>query len=58
MRQHAPDAMLVVGLWSAGDAASTDADTQRAIGADRYARSLGEAVDAIGSKNNSTRSAG
>jgi hypothetical protein len=58
LRQHAPEATLVIGLWPAGAAASTDADTQRAVGADRYARSLGEAVDAIAAKTESPRSSG
>ena len=47
IRQQAPAASLIVGLWPAGDAALTDADAQADIGADRYVSSLAAAVDAV-----------
>ena len=47
VRQRAPAARIVVGLWPEGEAALTDADIQRTVGADRYVGSLQAAVDAI-----------
>jgi predicted PurR-regulated permease PerM len=47
LRQQAPDAVLVVGLWPAGDPALTDAETQADIGADRYVGSLAETLAAV-----------
>ena len=46
LRQQAPDAAVVVGLWPEGEQALANADVQRAIGADRYVRSLAEATEA------------
>jgi predicted PurR-regulated permease PerM len=45
LRQQAPDAMIVVGLWPASDALLVDPALQRAVGADRYVVSLRQAVD-------------
>jgi predicted PurR-regulated permease PerM len=47
VRQQAPDATLIVGLWPPGDPALANADTQAEIGADRYVGSLAAAVDAV-----------
>jgi hypothetical protein len=47
LRSHAPQARIVVGLWPQGEAALADAAIQRAIGADAYAGSLGDAVEAV-----------
>ena len=47
LRQKAPGARIVVGLWPEGEAALSDADIQRAIGADLYVGSLHAAVTAI-----------
>ena len=47
LRARAPGARIVVGLWPQGEAAMTDAAIQRAIGADRYAGSLADALAAI-----------
>jgi predicted PurR-regulated permease PerM len=46
LRQRAPNALVIAGLWAAGEAGLTDAETQRFVGADRYVTSLREAVDA------------
>ena len=47
LRQKAPGAKIIVGLWPEGEAALTDAGIQRAIGADLYVGSLHAAVAAI-----------
>ena len=47
LRARAPGACVVVGLWPQGEAALSDAGIQRAIGADRYAGSLADALTAI-----------
>ena len=47
LRQRAPAARIVVGLWPEGEAALTDTDIQRAVGADAYVGSLRLAVDTI-----------
>ncbi len=44
LRQRAPAARVIVGLWPEGEAVLTDAGIQRAIGADLYAGSLDAAV--------------
>ena len=46
VRQRAPGAKILVGLWPEGEAALSDAAIQRAIGADTYVGSLHAAVDA------------
>jgi hypothetical protein len=46
LRQRAPHAVLIAGLWPQGEAAVTDAQLQKALGADRYVASLREAIDA------------
>jgi predicted PurR-regulated permease PerM len=46
LRQRAPHAALIAGLWPQGEAVVTDAQVQKALGADRYVASLREAIDA------------
>jgi hypothetical protein len=46
LRQRAPRAALIVGLWPQGEAALTDAQVQKTLGADRYVASLREAIAA------------
>ena len=46
LRQRAPHAALIVGLWPQGEAVVTDPQLQKALGADRYVASLREAIDA------------
>ena len=45
VRQRAPEATIIVGLWPEGEAAMSDAEIQHAIGADAYVGSLAQAVD-------------
>lgn len=45
LRQRAPDAEIVAGLWAKDEAALTDASIQKAIGANRYVGSLQEAIE-------------
>jgi len=47
LRERAPAARIVVGLWPQGEAALTHAQIQRTLGADRYVGSLAAAVDAV-----------
>lgn len=51
LRQRAPAARIVVGLWPRGEAALSDRDIQREIGADLYVGSLKDAVAAIARDN-------
>ena len=46
LRQRAPGAVLIVGLWPQGEAVINDVELQKALGADRYVISLGEAIEA------------
>jgi len=46
LRQRAPHAALIAGLWPQGEAGATDAQAQKALVADRYVASLREALDA------------
>ncbi|MGF6603971.1 putative PurR-regulated permease PerM [Paraburkholderia sp. GAS448] len=46
VRQRLPEAAIVVGLWPKGDTDQWSEDLQSAIGADRYATSVREMVDA------------
>jgi AI-2E family transporter len=47
LRQRAPQAALITGLWSPPtDAPATEQDAKQALGADRYVASLREAFDA------------
>jgi predicted PurR-regulated permease PerM len=46
LRQRAPHAVLIAGLWPQGEALVTDAQAQKTLGADRYVSSLREAIDA------------
>jgi len=47
LRGHAPEARIVVGLWPQDEAALSNADIQRMLGADCYAGSLADAVEQI-----------
>ena len=44
LRQRAPTAKIVVGLWPEGEAALTDASIQQAVGADKYVGTLRTAL--------------
>jgi hypothetical protein len=46
LRQRLPDASIVVGLWPKGGTDQWSKDLQSAIGADHYAASVREMVDA------------
>ena len=46
LRQRAPHAALMAGVWAQGEAVLTDTKMQAALGADRYVGSLREAIDA------------
>ncbi|MBR8174718.1 AI-2E family transporter [Burkholderia ambifaria] len=46
VRQRLPDALIVVGLWPAGDTDQWGKDLQSAIGADHYATSIRDMVNA------------
>ncbi len=46
LRRRAPDAQVLVGLWPADDAVLTDPDARATLGADHYAVSLREGVEA------------
>lgn len=46
LRQRAPGAAIVVGLWPEEDSALSSQEVQLTIGADRYVRSLSEATEA------------
>lgn len=45
LRREAPEAAIIVGLWPDGEAALTEEQIQRVLGADVYVGSLGEAVE-------------
>jgi predicted PurR-regulated permease PerM len=47
VRQQAPDATLIVGLWPAGNAAPTGDDAGGPTGANRYTASLAETIAAV-----------
>ena len=47
LREHAPGARIVVGLWPHEEAALSNAETQRMLGAERYVGSLTAAVTEI-----------
>ena len=51
LRQHAPTARIVVGLWPQGEAALSDAQIQHALGADKYVGSLAATVETIKAGN-------
>jgi len=46
LRERAPQAAVVAGLWDAGDPMLTASQAQQALGAGRYVASLRDAVDA------------
>ena len=45
LRRDAPGAQIMVGLWPEGEAALTNEQIQRALGADIYVGTLGAAVE-------------
>jgi predicted PurR-regulated permease PerM len=45
LRQRAPSATIIAGLWSLDELALNDPTSQKALGADRYVASLRDAVD-------------
>ncbi len=47
LRQRAPAARIIVGLWPQGEAALSDAGVQRAVGADLYVGSIADAVRTV-----------
>lgn len=47
LRKEAPGARVLVGLWPEGEAALTDEQIQRTLGADVYVGSLGNAVEEV-----------
>ena len=47
LRHRAPQATLIAGLWTPGDAVLNDPQVQKSIGADRYVASMREAIDAL-----------
>ena len=47
LRERAPAAQIIVGLWPQGEAALSDTAIQRTLGADRYVGSLADAVTHI-----------
>ena len=47
LRERAPEARIIVGLWPQGEAALSDAAIQRALGADAYVGSLKNAAETI-----------
>jgi methylmalonyl-CoA mutase cobalamin-binding subunit len=46
LRQRVPGAVLIPGLWPQEEAVINDVEMQKALGADRYVISLGEAIEA------------
>jgi hypothetical protein len=46
LRQRAPGAAIVVGLWPEGDAVRGETAALHTLGADRYVGSLSEAIEA------------
>ena len=46
LRDRAPHAALIVGLWRQGEAMLNEPQVQQRLGGDRYVASLGEAIDA------------
>jgi predicted PurR-regulated permease PerM len=47
LRREAPDAAILVGLWPEGEAALSEEQIQRALGADVYVGTLGHAVEEV-----------
>ena len=45
LRQRAPRAVIIVGLWRQGEAVLTDRQVQMTVGGDRYVASVREAVE-------------
>jgi predicted PurR-regulated permease PerM len=46
LRDRAPHAALIAGLWRQGEAMLNEPQVQQALGGDRYVTSLGDAIDA------------
>lgn len=47
LRKEAPHAQVLVGMWPEGEAALSDEQIQRTLGADIYVGSLGKAVEEV-----------
>ena len=47
LRDRAPDAQIIVGLWPQGEAALSDPSIQGAVGADAYVGTLSDARDRV-----------
>ena len=46
LRQRAPHAAVIAGLWAQGDPVLNDPQAQKSLGGDRYVASLRDAIDA------------
>lgn len=57
LRERAPTARIIVGLWPQGEAALSDLAIQRTLGADRYVGSLADAVTQIAAETNTAAKA-
>jgi predicted PurR-regulated permease PerM len=57
LRERAPAARIIVGLWPQGEAALSDAAIQHTLGADRYVGSLADAVVQISAEPSSAAKA-
>ena len=57
LRERAPTARIIVGLWPQGEAVLSDAAIQRTLGADRYFGSLADAVAEIAKSTSDTAAA-
>ena len=57
LRERAPTARIIVGLWPQGEAVLSDAAIQRMLGADRYVGSLADAVTEIAKSASNTAAA-
>ncbi|WP_267389741.1 AI-2E family transporter [Sphingomonas sp. GC_Shp_3] len=57
LRERAPTARIIVGLWPQGEAVLSDTAIQRTLGADRYVGSLADAVTEIAKSTSNTAAA-
>jgi hypothetical protein len=53
LKERAPTARIIVGLWPQGEAALSDVGIQQTIGADSYVGSLADAVEIITTERSS-----
>jgi predicted PurR-regulated permease PerM len=56
LRQRAPDATVIVGLWPTGELPPALSTTEKGVNADKYVSSLSEAIDAVRADLESRRS--